>query len=366
MKAESEQREGGSELRREKRNKIIGFLLRLLVLIVLSRVSNPTADANHQRTVEDAPVQAWLTVIFLPFKSKFLNGKKNLEKMRKKLNAIQMKKDKEKTESEEEEVSSGNRPYRAVFCGLSALVSKMNELELKLNEEQMEVLMESPFRDLFVMFLDNNYGRFHWSKTDESFTKLLRCFKGATKHEIKFEFVQKGEKYIITSPPQELGLILGMPCIEGRKRETKKAMYGGCFRESEFYRRNFGEAKSATKELIQKAIFRLLKANVANEMEPSIRRRDNEDLAMLIGLYMCNTLFFTTKDAITIKEKYLGLVDNFNKCKTLSWAHLIHAHLAKRINKSFNNPQNITGCVVYLPVSYKQTLYAYFIKYSLN
>ncbi|XP_026402448.1 uncharacterized protein LOC113298028 isoform X1 [Papaver somniferum] len=120
--------------------------------------------------------------------------------------------------------------------------------------------------------------------------------------------------------------------------------------ESEFYRRIFGKAKSVTKASIREAIYRLVKANGANEMEPSIRRTDNEDLAMLIGLYMCNTIFFTTKDAITIKEKYLGLVVNFERCKTLSWAHLIHAHLARRINKSFKNPENITGCVFYLPI----------------
>ncbi|KAI3943987.1 hypothetical protein MKW92_031507 [Papaver armeniacum] len=102
-----------------------------------------------------------------------------------------------------------------------------------MSKEQLDVLMESPFGDLYVMFLENEYGPSHWNKTDKAFTKFLRCFKGATKHEIKFEFVRNGEKHIITSTPQELGLILGMPCIEGRKRATKEAMYGSCFRESE-------------------------------------------------------------------------------------------------------------------------------------
>ncbi|KAI3874586.1 hypothetical protein MKX03_008687 [Papaver bracteatum] len=199
--------------------------------------------------------------------------------------------------------------------------------------QQIEVLKESPFADLFMMIMENEYTTARLNNIDEAFTKLLMCLKEATGKGIKFEFVRRGDQYTMTSTPEKVAVILGVPCIKGRWKETKKAMHGDSFRESEFYIRYFD------------AIFKLLK-----KTEPPLTRRDNEDLVMLIGLFMCNTIFFTTKDAGAIKEKYLGLVQDFNKCKTLSWVHLIHSELAKRLNKSFNNPIKISRCVFYLPI----------------
>ncbi|KAI3850974.1 hypothetical protein MKX03_036454 [Papaver bracteatum] len=182
------------------------------------------------------------------------------------------------------------------------------------------------FADLFMMIMENEYTTARWNKIDEAFTKLLMCLKEVTGKVIKFEFVRIGDKYTMTSTSKKLAVILGVPCIKGRWKEKKK--------------KYFGEEKSASKTLIRDAIFKLLK-----QTEPPLIRRDNEDLVMLIGLFMCNTIFFTTKDAGAIKEKYLGLVQDFNKCKTLSWAHLIHSELAKRLKKSFNNPIKTSGCI---------------------
>ncbi|XP_026378257.1 uncharacterized protein LOC113272665 [Papaver somniferum] len=224
---------------------------------------------------------------------------------------------------------SGDRPYITAFNGLASLVTAMKKRKVKLTAEQINLLM---------------------------------CFKEAKNDEIKFEFVRDGVKYVLTSTPEEFSVITRMSFFEDRQRETKEAMYAGDFKESEFYIRNFGDRKSATKKEIQKTIFRLLRfqedkeidddleetdeeeemeqsPNLSEddeleemehslslseddedeEMEKSITRRKNEDLAMLIGLFMCNTLFFTTKDVGAIKEKYLGLVENFENARPCHW-----------------------------------------------
>ncbi|XP_026435619.1 uncharacterized protein LOC113333325 isoform X2 [Papaver somniferum] len=152
--------------------------------------------------------------------------------------------------SDEEEVYSGDRPYKAGLSALTAFVIDMRKENLNLNAQQIEVLKESPFADLFMMIMENEYTTALWNKIDEAFTKLLTCLKEATRKEIMFEFVRGGEKYTMTSTPEKLVVILGVPCIKGRWKETKKAMYGDSFRESEFYLRYFGDEKSASKTLI--------------------------------------------------------------------------------------------------------------------
>ncbi|KAI3953602.1 hypothetical protein MKW92_024101 [Papaver armeniacum] len=79
-----------------------------------------------------------------------------------------------------------------------------------------------------------------------------------------------------------------------------------------------------------------------------------EDMVKLLCLFMCITLFFTTKDAHKLKEKYFGLVDDLEKSKNVSWLDLIHSFLEKKINQNYNTPEDITGCVVYLLLLYAE------------
>ncbi|KAI3895702.1 hypothetical protein MKW98_025493 [Papaver atlanticum] len=184
--------------------------------------------------------------------------------------AINMKKsgkrNKKQNVSDDEEVS-GDRPYRAAFNGLDSLVTVMKKRKVKLIAEQINVIKESPFGFLFLLFWKRNYSASHWEKTNDACSELLMCFKEATEDEIKFEFVRDGVKYVLTSIPEEFRVITGMPFFEDRQRKTKETMYGGGFKESKFYIRNFGNQKSATKKEILKAIFRLLKIDEDEEMD---------------------------------------------------------------------------------------------------
>ncbi|KAI3837555.1 hypothetical protein MKW98_011474 [Papaver atlanticum] len=78
-----------------------------------------------------------------------------------------------------------------------------------------------------------------------------------------------------------------------------------------------------------------------------------EDMVKLICLFMC-ILFFTTKDAHKLKEKYIGLVDNLEKSNNVSRTDLIHSFLDKKINQNYNTPEDITSYVVYLLLLYAE------------
>ncbi|RZC51749.1 hypothetical protein C5167_020178 [Papaver somniferum] len=70
-------------------------------------------------------------------------------------------------------VYSGDRPYRAGLSALTTFVIDMRKENLNLNAQQIEVLKESPFADLFMMIMKNEYTTTRWNKIDEAFTKLL-------------------------------------------------------------------------------------------------------------------------------------------------------------------------------------------------
>ncbi|KAI3841298.1 hypothetical protein MKW98_007779 [Papaver atlanticum] len=75
---------------------------------------------------------------------------------------------------------------------------------------------------------------------------------------------------------------------------------------------------------------------------------DAEDLVRLICLFMCTSLFFTTKDANALTEKYISFVLDLEKAKNISWPDLIHSHLERELNENEETVEHTNGCAVYL------------------
>lgn len=153
----------------------------------------------------------------------------------------------------------------------------MKKRKVKLIAEQINKIKESPFGYLFLLFWERNYKASHWDKLNDACIQLLMCFKEATDDEIKFEFVKDDVTYVLTSTPEEFSVITGMPFFEDRQRETKEAMYGGDFKESEFYIRNFGDRKSARKKEIEKAIFKLLGFQEDEEIDDELEETEDDE-----------------------------------------------------------------------------------------
>ncbi|KAI3943292.1 hypothetical protein MKW92_036120 [Papaver armeniacum] len=229
------------------------------------------------------------------------------------------------------------------------------------------------------MFWHTKYTESHWEKLEGAVKKYFKCYKrGRVKNELTFEFVRRGETHIITSTPEKMGVMFGMPRMAGRRTDDTILMGGGGWRQKPFYIRHFGDKNMVTRPMLQDAIMNLLKrtgikkknsesdsdddsdeevpdSEDDEDIEYRIPRVETEqtieDMVKLLCLFMCITLFFTTKDAHKLKEKYFGLVDDLEKSKNVSWPDLIHNFLENKINQNYNTPEDITGCVVYLLVS---------------
>lgn len=271
--------------------------------------------------------------------------------------------------------------YRSGFTALHSLVARMKASKYTLSEATLEKIAESSYGQMFLMFWHTKYSESHWEKLEGAVKKYLKCYKrGRVKNELTFEFVRRGETHIITSTPEKMGVMFGMPRMAGRRTDDTFLMGGGGWRQKPFYIRHFGDSNTVTRPMLQDAILKLLKrTGIKNckseggedsdddndeqvpdseddeDMEYRIPRVETEqtieDMVKLLCLFMCITLFFTTKDAHKLKEKYFGLVDDLEKSKNVSWPDLIHSFLEKKINQNYNTPEDITGCVVYLLVS---------------
>ncbi|MCL7035906.1 hypothetical protein MKW94_001696 [Papaver nudicaule] len=118
--------------------------------------------------------------------------------------------------------------------------------------------------------------------------------------------------------------------------------------------------------MIQEKILEILKKNkkaddeededqVAedNEKDEDQVAEDNEkdeDLVKLIGLFLCNAVFFTTKEADKLSEKYIGLVADPERSRNVSWPDLIHNFLEEQLNRCLvgERIEHTNGCVTYL------------------
>ncbi|KAI3970218.1 hypothetical protein MKW92_052705, partial [Papaver armeniacum] len=274
---------------------------------------------------------------------------------------------------------------RSGFTALHSLVVRMKASKYTLSEAQLQKIGESSYGHIFLMFWHTKYTESHWEKLEGAVKKYLKCYKrGRVKNELTFEFVRRGETHIDTSKLEKMGVIFGMPRMAGRRTDDTFLMRGGGWRQKPFYIRQFGDNNMVTRPMLKNAILNMLKRtgikkknseseggedsdeynedDTENEQVPDSEDDEDmeyriprveteqtiEDMVKLLFPFMCITLFFTTKDAHKLKEKYFGLVDDLEKSKNVSWHDLIHSLLEKKINQNYNTPEDITGCVVYL------------------
>ncbi|XP_026377787.1 uncharacterized protein LOC113272096 [Papaver somniferum] len=197
--------------------------------------------------------------------------------------------------------------YRSGFTALHSLVARMKASKYTLSEATLEKIVESSYGHMFLMFWHTKYSESHWEKLEAAVKKYLKCYKrGRVKNELTFEFVRRGETHIITSTPEKMGVMFGMPRMAGRRTDDTFLMVGGGWRKKPFYIRHFGDSNTVTRPMLQDAILKLLKRTG---------------------------------------------IKNFKECIL---ADLIHSFLEKKINQNYNTPEDITGCVVYLLLLYAE------------
>ncbi|MCL7026497.1 hypothetical protein MKW94_027365 [Papaver nudicaule] len=94
--------------------------------------------------------------------------------------------------------------------------------------------------------------------------------------------------------------------------------------------------------------------NEEDEDQVAEDNEEDEDLVKLIGLFLCNAVLFTTKEATKeadkLSEKYIGLVADPERSRNVSWPDLIHNFLEEQLNKCLvdDRIEHTNGCVTYL------------------
>lgn len=102
-----------------------------------------------------------------------------------------------------------------------------------------------------------------------------------------------------------------------------------------------------------KGVPRLTPSSIETLIKESMNEQgkdNNEDVARLLCLYAFVTIFFTTSGT-NLSWSYVKYVEDLDAMRTSNWPGAIKNYLKASIQKSHNNPENVTGCVIALLVS---------------
>ncbi|KAI3883990.1 hypothetical protein MKX03_003350, partial [Papaver bracteatum] len=201
-----------------------------------------------------------------------------------------------------------------------------------IDSEKRPAKKNSPFGYIFMAFHETRntkehpcktHSKNHWTKMAEACNKVLQWYvRGPGKKQHYFVFTHRGNEYK-----------LRMPQMEGRGKERNRKKWDKSYSQSEFYLTYFGSSTIITKCMLENSIVGLVKSG-----------KNNEDLVNLIGLFMCETLFFTAHSGSQLNKKYLKLFDSHWKTNSLPWPDLVHDHLMESLN-NHKDTTLVTGCI---------------------
>ncbi|KAI3991819.1 hypothetical protein MKX01_038217 [Papaver californicum] len=220
------------------------------------------------------------------------------------------------------------------------LVNSLKPIGISIGADKL--LREEVFYgNLFLMFwntedkeLQNNI-----NTNKHGIAKLLMCYDRDDPSPSAFKF---GDKFI-ESTPEKCAAILGTNRVGGRKgdkiiNKRVKEIY-----DNLLYKKYFQNSKKkgkVDKTPIATTITEVMRIDKQTPV-------DDEQLVCLMGFYMCYVLFSGDTSASSIHVKYLGLVENLETVKKVSWPDMIHGHFFNEILDNVNVAK-VKGCVPYL------------------
>ncbi|XP_026410622.1 uncharacterized protein LOC113305839 [Papaver somniferum] len=224
--------------------------------------------------------------------------------------------------------------YRSGFTALHSLVARMKASKYTLSEATLEKIAESSYGQMFLMFWHTKYSESHWEKLEAAVKKYLKCYKrGRVKNDLTFEFVRRGEKHIITSTPEKMGVMFGMPRMAGRRTDDTFLMVGGGWRQKPFYIRHFGDSNTVTRPMLQDAILKLLKRTGIKNCKSEGGEDSDDD----------NDEQVTNSEDDEYMKYRIPRVETEQTIEDM-----------RRKSSEYNTPEDITGCVVYLLLLYAE------------
>ncbi|THG17200.1 hypothetical protein TEA_027018 [Camellia sinensis var. sinensis] len=163
-------------------------------------------------------------------------------------------------------------------------------------------------------------------KSDDGVVAIIQCYNEKTK---AFTVGKKN----LTFTTNDITLIFG---LEGGKgalslRYSKKP-------KSTFLRRKFQKDTRLTGPVLKNALVKAMKGK-----QPT----DFKDVAIIVTLYSCLTLFFATSGN-SIGWVFIKYVEPLESMKQYDWPEAITSTLIDSIMALHRTPEKVTGCVIAL------------------
>lgn len=194
------------------------------------------------------------------------------------------------------------------------------------SNQQILELKKTPFWLLFDAFISKKVSFEKIKKNDWTMCEILKTYSNKN-------FKIGGQRLDVTDG--EISLLFGISC--GSKALSKLTYTKKM--NSEFIDRHFKDDKSLTKPLLEERFREAFNGRTI---------MDFQDVARLLTLYVCCTLFFSNKGH-SLKWGFVGYVEDLENIKGYDWTAAIRQTLMSSL-KAFPT-ERVSGFVLLLPVS---------------
>ncbi|CAL5352306.1 unnamed protein product [Camellia sinensis] len=214
---------------------------------------------------------------------------------------------------------------------LSSVVSFFQTL--KFSSKHLLELQKTPFWYLIQALTTGRMDPKKSRKSDDDVVAIIQCYNEKTK---AFTVGKKN----LTFTTNDMTLIFG---LEGGKgvmslRYSKKP-------KSAFLRRRFQKDTRLTGPVLKNALVKAMKGK-----QPT----DFKDVAIIVTLYLCLTLFFATSGN-SIGWVFIKYVEPLESMKQYNWPEAITSTLIDSIMALHRTPEKVAGCVIALLVKDSNT-----------
>ncbi|CAL5362306.1 unnamed protein product [Camellia sinensis] len=214
---------------------------------------------------------------------------------------------------------------------LSSVVSFLQTL--KFSSKHLLELQKTPFWYLIQALTTGRMDPKKSRKSDDDVVAIIQCYNEKTK---AFTVGKKN----LTFTTNDMTLIFGLEGGKGAMslRYSKKP-------KSAFLRRRFQKDTRLTGPVLKNALVKAMKGK-----QPT----DFKDVAIIVTLYLCLTLFFATSGN-SIGWVFIKYVEPLESMKQYDWPEAITSTLIDSIMALHRTPEKVTGCVIALLVKDSNT-----------
>ncbi|KAL7174730.1 hypothetical protein ACSBR2_033882 [Camellia fascicularis] len=203
-------------------------------------------------------------------------------------------------------------------------------LEVNLDERHIRQLKKTPFWLMIESIWTHNLKANTFKKCDETVCRIIKTYNSRDE-----KFYVRGHGLVLRN--SNIQLILGIQC-----GKDKLDVLSSPKPTSDFMQRRCLTVGRISCKLVKDLLFDMLKGRT---------KRDEEDVAKLLCLYICGKLFFATTGE-SIGWSLIRMIDRLDKLQNYDWTATIRNTLVNSLNDFHIRPEKVTGCVVALLVNY--------------